>query len=378
MTELPSWITYPEDDWVQITPEQAGLDPEKWHAFLSALDVRGARFGGEDHSAGKWGTVLTRGGYLLHSWGDRHYAYQTASTGKAFIWALLGLAVEDGLIELDQPIGLSWTGHGELSHTHKWLDRGHHRNLTWRHLAGTRFGSGHHGGFPIELGNRWQQKQTGLEDADVVPGVPSWATWTGDPFYDLYAHAEPGTEEFYSSAGYWRLGQALTAVFERDLKDVLQERLFSKIGIGAERWEWLTGREVKDQRDLYPTIPDSYTYLDPPYEIAGSAVRSGPGWVIITASDLARFGHLVATEGIWRGERLISREWVRGHGGGNESGVSAESTYFTAIAVVTTIGLHPDFPRSHKITQASFIPEDIFSGPVRVEETADKVPDVDH
>ncbi len=26
--ELPDWVTFPEDDWVEITIEEAGLDPE--------------------------------------------------------------------------------------------------------------------------------------------------------------------------------------------------------------------------------------------------------------------------------------------------------------------------------------------------------------
>ena len=97
----------------------------------------------------------------------------------------------------------------------------------------------------------------------------------------------------------------MTYVWNRDLKQVLQERLFDLIGIPAERWDWLPGGHVKDQKYFYPEIPDSYTYLDPPYEIDGNIVRSGPGWVVISASDLSRFGHLNATRGIWKGQQII-------------------------------------------------------------------------
>ena len=120
---------------------------------------------------------------------------------------------------------------------------------------------------------------------------------------------------------------------------------------------------MKDNRYFYPAIPDTYTYLDPPYEIGGNVVRSGPGWVIISASDLARFGHLVATQGLWKGEQIVGREWVRGHGGGNRSGVSGESTHYTAMGRVTTQGI--DFP--HSIEKSSFVPEELFVGPVRVQ-----------
>lgn len=55
----------------------------------------------------------------------------------------------------------------------------------------------------------------------------------------------------YSSGGYWRLGQALTALWDKDLKQVLQDELFSHLGIPPERWDWLPGKVVHDNRDFY-------------------------------------------------------------------------------------------------------------------------------
>ena len=218
------------------------------------------------------------------------------------------------------------------------------------------------GGATEALGVGVAGSSSGLEAANVQPGIPDWSTWSGDPFYDLYSHAEPGTVGIYSSAGFWRLGQALTCVWNDDLKNIIQERLFDLIGIPAERWDWLTGGYIKDQKYFYPTIPDSYTYLDPPYEINGNTVRSGPGWVVMSASDLARFGHLNATGGIWKGERVIDPDWLRGHSGGNKSGTSGESRYFTAMGVVTTEG----FEYRHATETRSFLPEELFIGPVQV------------
>ena len=141
---------------------------------------------------------------------------------------------------------------------------------------------------------------------------------------------------------------------------MLDERLFSKIGIAPEIWDWLTGEHVKGQKHFYPAIPDSYTYLDPPYEIDGHTVRSGPGRVVISASDLACFGHLLATRGIWKGTRIIDPAWLRGHSGGNKSGASGEPTYFTAMAVVTTQGLD----HAHATVTQSFLPAELSTGPV--------------
>ena len=362
LSDLPDWVTFPEDDWVQITPKEAGLEPEKFKAFIAGLEVKGASFGGEDHSGGRYGAVITRGGYLVQDWGNRHYRHQTASVGKAFVWALLGFAVADGRIDPDDPINEYWTGHGQLSHPHKYLNEGYHGKLTWRHIVGPKHESLHYGGFPMEFGTRWREGPAGSEGAKAKSVVPEWARWTGDPFYDLYSHVEPGTVGQYSSAGFWRLGQALTYVWGSDLKSVLQERLFDRIGIPAERWDWLTGSYIKDQKYLYPTIPDSYTYLDPPYEIDGNPVRSGPGWVVISASDLARFGHLNATGGVWKNEQVIDRDWLRGHGGGNRSGTSGEAKYYTAMGVVTTKGIDHD----HGTGTTSFLPKELFVGPVRI------------
>ena len=168
---LPDWVIYPENEWQRIEPEAAGIDGPGFRHFLEGLDVRAAEFGGEDHSNGKWGAVLTRGGYMLHSWGDPDYRAQTASTGKAFAHALLGLAVADGLVDPDEPIHRSWTGAGELSHVHKHLDLGHHSALTWRQLAGPKDGNVHYGGFAIELGARWREGRTGLEAHLAEPGI---------------------------------------------------------------------------------------------------------------------------------------------------------------------------------------------------------------
>ena len=78
--------------------------------------------GASSHGEGQWGCVLTRGGYVLHTWGNRSYRFQTASVGKAFTRAALGLAVEAVMVDPDEPIRKTWTGAGQLSHPQKHLD----------------------------------------------------------------------------------------------------------------------------------------------------------------------------------------------------------------------------------------------------------------
>lgn len=348
--QLPAWIAYPEREWQRITPRKAGFDDARWRRFLASVEVRATNWGGEQHGANEFGVVLTRGGYLVHTWGDPDYRFQTASLGKAFTWVALGLAVDDGLIDPDAPVRAQWTGEGQLSHPHKYLDRGFHVNLTWRHLIGDkedpRTRGGHYGGFPVTNGYYWRKGQAGktrIDEGEVAGSqnwlAPEWAQWTGDPHYDNYSHAEPGSVRHYSSGGIWRLTQALTAVWGRDLKAVLDDRIFGPLGVPADHWDWLPGRRIFEDKAFYPRMPGYGDYVDPPYEIGGHPVRGGGGWVVMSASDLARFGHLVATQGVWKGHRLINGEWLRSHRGGNDSEVAGESTYYTAMGRVTARGI---------------------------------------
>ena len=148
----------------------------------------------------------------------------------------------------------------------------------------------------------------------------------------------------YSSGGYWRLAQALTALWKKDLKVVMDERLFSKMEIPADRWDWTPGQKVREDAGWYPSMPGYGLFLDPPYEMDGNVVRGGPGWVVMSAKDLARVGLLVATRGVWKGERLIGgTSFLRGHGGGNAShmtGVGGD--LMVSWGKVTTSGINFD------------------------------------
>jgi hypothetical protein len=196
--------------------------------------------------------------------------------------------------------------------------------------------------------------------------VPGWADWTGDPFYDNFSHAEPGSVGIYSSGGQWRLLQALTALWNKDIKRVLDEELFGEMGIRPNDWDWIAGRDVHENPSFYPNMPRYGDFLDPPYEINGHPVRGGGGWVVISANTLAKFAHLIASGGRWNGKQPLSPEYVIGHGGGNGSGVAGESRFYTGCAIVSTYGI--DF-------RDLFLPSEFFVGPVDLSSTRQRFRD---
>lgn len=349
-SDEPPPVVFPQEEWVRISPEQAGLNVQRYEELLGSSNIGPGGWGGNEPGDGQWGAVLTRGGYLVQTWGNPRARFQSASLGKCITRALVGLTVEAGLLDPDQPISQTWTGEGQLSHPHKYLDAGLHRRLTWRHLLD------HQGGFVLESGGHWRTKTV------FHSTMPPEVTWTGDPDFDNFCHWEPGTRTHYSSGGYWRLGQALTALWDRDLKEVLDERLFSKLGIPADGWHWLPGKHVRDTHDFYPALPGYGEYVDPPYEINGHVVRGAPGWIEMAPEDLARFGLLIATGGIWKGQQLLGSQWLRGHAGLDIHVVGGDPETLVSIAKINTRG----FPFGTEVgTPGQFrFPTQLIAGPV--------------
>ena len=349
---IPETVIFPGDKWQWLPPADAGLDVAAYEAVLKKVPMGAKGFGGNAPGADEWGAVLTRGGYLVQTWGNPGYKTPSASLGKCLTRVLVGITAERGLIHLDDPIAKSWTGRGELSHPHKYLDAGNHSQLTWRQLVN------HQGGFILESGHHWRN------ETFLHATLPRWAKSTKDPLFDNFSHTSPGTVTHYSSGGYWRLGQALTAVWQKDLKQVLQSELFDHLSIPADRWDWLSGKAVHANQDFYPAFPGYGDYVDPPYEISGHIVRGGPGWFAISSEDLARFGLLIATGGQWKGKQLVGREWLQGHAGLDIHVVAGDPQTLVSIAKVNTGG----FPFGGEVgTQGAFaFPKELIARPTLV------------
>ena len=201
--------------------------------------------------AGGSGMVL-RGGEKVYQWGDVEKLYDVKSTTKSIGVVALGLAVDDGLVKLTDKAIVHFPGFGTSPAENKkseWVDK-----ISLFHLAT------HTGGF---------DKPGGHEKLLFEPGT-AWA---------------------YSDGGPNWLADCLTHLYQRDLKDLLFERVFSPIGISQSDLKW---RENWYREKTLGGIPRREF---------GSGIHAN-------VKAMALIGQLFLQGGNWDGRPIVSKGFV--------------------------------------------------------------------
>jgi CubicO group peptidase (beta-lactamase class C family) len=232
---------WPEREWALATPESQEL-------VAAALDAAAAY--AQEHGGGS-GCII-RHGYLVKEWGDPKRLTDIKSATKGVAGAtLLGLAVDAGLVTLDEPattyyraIGAEHPGNGQ-----SWL-----REITIRHLA---------------------TMTAGFDDSRPPKLV-----------------YRPGTDGLYSNDTANMLAELLTLKFGDDLAAVLKRRVMDPIGVPPAEWGW--------RENVYRARA-----------IGGLKSREFASGITITHRALARIGYLYLREGTWNGRRVLSPEFIR-------------------------------------------------------------------
>lgn len=116
-------------------------------------------------------------------------------------------------------------------------------------------------------------------ETEAINGVLAGA----DPyetFFNIPLEYEPGTHFFYNNLATFMLSRLVQRVSGMKTNDFLNQHLYSRIDMPKPKWREAFGNSI------------------------------GPYGLQLSAPDLARFGMLLLNEGIWRGEQVISREFV--------------------------------------------------------------------
>lgn len=235
-----------------------GFAREPYHYLAGPTKQRGGPAG-----------VILKDGYIIAKWGDVERVDMTFSVTKSYLSTIAGLAQDDGLIDVRDPVK-----------EYVWDDtfRGRHNSkITWDHL--------------LTQSSDWQGELFGMRDwADRPPREGDIDDWK---YRKLN---EPGTVYEYNDVRVNVLAYSLLQVYRKPLPMILKERIMDKID-ASSTWRWYG-------------YDHSFVNVDGIQMQSVSGGGHSGGGVFISALDHARFGLLFQRNGNWSGEQLISKDWV--------------------------------------------------------------------
>jgi CubicO group peptidase (beta-lactamase class C family) len=232
---------WPGEQWPTASPAESGLDETQ----LAKAREYALTGGGS-------GCVIFRG-KLVMAWGSQSELYDLKSTSKSIGVTLLGVAMRDGKVRLDD------------------LAKKHHPTF----------------GIPPEANAKsgWGDRITLRMLADQTAGFDKAGGYEPLLF-------EPGTQWSYSDGGPNWLAECLTLVYKRDLNDVLFERVFAPIAVKPADIRW---RKHAYRSEL----------LD------GVQRREFGSGFSANVPAMARIGYLYLRDGWWGGQQILPPSFMQ-------------------------------------------------------------------
>lgn len=244
-------MTAISDGLLRATPQSRGTDPAAIVAMLDAIGLHGL----ELHSLLIWqrGALITEA--YWHPFGPSR-PHMMHSVTKSFTAMAVGLAVDDGLLSVDDPVMGFFPEHRDTNPS------ANRDAMTVRHLLTMTSGRG-----TGTSGGAWRKIQT---------------SWVEDFLRQPLPHA-PGTVFVYDSAASYMLSAIVQRVTGLLLRDYLTERIFRPMAM-SETMSWDQGTD---------------------------GINTGGNGLCCLSSDLLKLGVLHLQNGQWNGRQLLSADWVR-------------------------------------------------------------------
>ncbi len=246
---------WPTQDWQTSTPEEQGLDSAKLAEGLQAIQKQNTKIDSL--------LVIRNGSVLLDAYFNNPYdgtfPHDLASVTKSVMTTLIGIAADQGKIQLDKPM-VSYFPDRTIAN----LDARKER-VTVRHLAGMVNG--------FESGCM-------ADDEGTLATMRSSSDWVQSAL-DRKMVQEPGTSFCYDSPGMHLLSAILQKATGMTALEFARQNLFEPLGI----------REVIWQAD-----PQGYAH--------------GWGDLHLKPRDAAKLGYLWLSKGAWEGRQIVSTAWV--------------------------------------------------------------------
>jgi CubicO group peptidase (beta-lactamase class C family) len=241
----------PGDDWEVSTPEQQGLDP----MLVAELYYNAAQL------ETIYSLLVIKDGYLIaedyFNEGSIDQKDRLQSVTKSYTSALVGIALDQGyLTSADQKMMDFFPElAGEITDPRK-------EQITIREMLQMR------AGYP------WEESTPQLFEMLYNCFRPSLLV-------EVPLVSDPGTHCEYSSLTSHLLGIIVARATDTDLKSFAEQHLFSLLNVEVGEW-------IQDWEGYYNGHADLY----------------------FSARDMAKFGQLYLNDGYYRGEQIISAEWV--------------------------------------------------------------------
>jgi CubicO group peptidase (beta-lactamase class C family) len=193
---------------------------------------------------------------------DRDSTQTSFSVAKSFASALVGIAIDDGLIALDDPI----TDYiPELKDRDERFER-----ITIRHLIS------------MSSGLRYEEQGTPWSDDTETYYAPDLRKLA---LTDTEIVGPPGELWHYNNFNPLLMGMILERTTSQHVAEFMEERLWQPLGAQADA-SWSLDSEASG------------------FEKMESGINA-------SAIDFAKFGSLYLNEGEWNGARILPSSWVR-------------------------------------------------------------------
>jgi len=237
-----------EGVWIAASPVLLGFNTQ-------ALETAAQNIG---RMKGVYGLLLVRDGFLVVEQyfreGYRTKPHNIKSASKSVISALIGIAVDEGLLHLDQPICDIIPGTREMNDPRK-------ADITVKHL--------------LTMTSGLKPTSYQAYNAWVLNG-----NWVNSAI-DQPLVADPGTHFQYSTGNTHLLSAVLTAVSGMSTKAYAERKLFDPMEITIHGWD-------TDPKGIY----------------------QGGNNLQLIPRDLARIGQLYLDDGRYQGRQLVPEKWI--------------------------------------------------------------------
>ena len=247
------------DGWQTQSLEAAGIRQQPLAALASRiLDKTFPRV---------YSVLLVKDGKLVFEeyFAGRHRFQAAAmhSVSKSVTSILVGIAVDQGLIEVDDPVNTFFDDFKGI----EWIDRPY--PITIQNLLS------------MTHGTDWDERSRPLSDPkNSIRAMTDGDDWL--PFILNHNLIEPpGTRFNYAGGMTVLLGEIVSRASGLDLGGFAERYLFHPMGIFIEGWHRSWRGVVNCQGGLY-----------------------------LRPRDMAKIGQLMLDKGVWQGDRIVSENWV--------------------------------------------------------------------